>query len=99
MNKYERGQIQRVDWLDRLTFKTMERIKERESLKNGSSHMYLVVDFCSFEHRVVFQVFLPPSCDIAQRISFNNACGDIQSNNKKIVQNVKMMYWFPPPSM
>ncbi|KAH1253219.1 Phosphatidylinositol 3-kinase, root isoform [Glycine max] len=55
VNKYERGQIQRVDWLDRLTFKTMERIKERESLKNGSSHLYLVVDFCSFEHRVVFQ--------------------------------------------
>ncbi|PNY03778.1 phosphatidylinositol 3-kinase root [Trifolium pratense] len=55
VNKYERGQIQRVDWLDRLTFKTMEKIKERESLKNGSSHLYLVVDFCSFEHRVVFQ--------------------------------------------
>lgn len=56
MNKYERGQIQRVDWLDRLTFKAMEKIKERESCKNGSSHLYLVVDFCSFEHRVVFQV-------------------------------------------
>ncbi|ESW29431.1 hypothetical protein PHAVU_002G070100 [Phaseolus vulgaris] len=64
VNKYERGQIQRVDWLDRLTFRTMERIKERESLKNESSH-YLVVDFCSFEHRVVFQEsganFLLPS--------------------------------------
>ncbi|CAJ1931444.1 unnamed protein product [Sphenostylis stenocarpa] len=64
VNKYERGQIQRVDWLDRLTFKSMDRIKERESLKNGSSH-YLVVDFCSFEHRVVFQEsganFLLPS--------------------------------------
>ena len=56
MNKYERGQIQRVDWLDRLAFKAMEKIKERESCKNGSSHLYLVVDFCSFEHRVVFQV-------------------------------------------
>ncbi|KAK8480720.1 hypothetical protein V6N13_090395 [Hibiscus sabdariffa] len=54
-NKYERGQIQPVDWLDRLTFKAMEKIKERESLKNGSSHLYLVVDFCSFERRVVFQ--------------------------------------------
>ena len=52
-----------MDWLDRLTFKTMEKIKDRESLKNGSSHLYLVVDFCSFEHRVVFQVFLmfPPN--------------------------------------
>lgn len=60
MNKYERGQIQRVDWLDRVTFKTMEKIKERESCKNGSSHLYLVVDFCSFEHRVVFQVSFSP---------------------------------------
>ncbi|CAI0434662.1 unnamed protein product [Linum tenue] len=55
LNKYERGQIQRVDWLDRLTFKAMEKIKDRESSKTGSSHLYLVVDFCSFEHRVVFQ--------------------------------------------
>ncbi|XP_059656126.1 phosphatidylinositol 3-kinase, root isoform isoform X2 [Cornus florida] len=55
VNKYERGQIQRVDWLDRLAFKAMEKIKERESGRNGSSHLYLVVDFCSFEHRVVFQ--------------------------------------------
>ncbi|GAV61020.1 LOW QUALITY PROTEIN: Arf domain-containing protein/PI3_PI4_kinase domain-containing protein/PI3Ka domain-containing protein/PI3K_C2 domain-containing protein [Cephalotus follicularis] len=65
VNKYERGQIQRVDWLDRLAFKSMERIKERESCRNGSSYLYLVVDFCSFEHRVVFQEsganFLLPS--------------------------------------
>ncbi|XP_073295971.1 phosphatidylinositol 3-kinase, root isoform-like [Primulina huaijiensis] len=65
VNKYERGQIQRVDWLDRLAFKSMEKIKDRENSKNGSSHLYLVVDFCSFEHRVVFQEsganFLMPS--------------------------------------
>ncbi|KAH6788652.1 vacuolar protein sorting 34 [Perilla frutescens var. frutescens] len=65
VNKYERGQIQRVDWLDRIAFKAMERIKERESLKNGSSHLYVIIDFCSFEHRVVFQEsganFLIPS--------------------------------------
>ncbi|KAK6931044.1 Phosphatidylinositol 3-/4-kinase, catalytic domain [Dillenia turbinata] len=55
VNKYERGQIQRVDWLDRLTFKAMDKNKERESLKNGSSHLYLVVDLLSLEHRVVYQ--------------------------------------------
>ncbi|XP_054809368.1 phosphatidylinositol 3-kinase, root isoform [Prosopis cineraria] len=64
-NKYERGQINPIDWLDRLTFKTMEKIKECESLQNGSSHLYLVVDFCSFEHQVAFQEsganFLLPS--------------------------------------
>lgn len=58
MNKYERGQIQRVDWLDRLAFQAMDKIKEQENSKNGSSHVYLVIDFCSFEHRVVFQVTL-----------------------------------------
>ncbi|KAJ4973014.1 hypothetical protein NE237_006188 [Protea cynaroides] len=55
VSKYERGQIQRIDWLDRLTFKALEKIKEKESCRSGSSHLYLVVDFCSFEHRVVFQ--------------------------------------------
>ncbi|KAG2702010.1 hypothetical protein I3843_06G065900 [Carya illinoinensis] len=65
VNKYERGQIQPVDWLDRLTFKAMDRIKDRESPKNGGSHVYVVVDFSSFEHQVVFQEsganFLLPS--------------------------------------
>lgn len=56
VNKYERMQIQHIDWLDRLTFKAMDGIKERESCRNGNSYLYLVVDFCGFEHRVVFQV-------------------------------------------
>ena len=56
MNKYERGQIQHVEWLDRLAFKTIDKIKERENSKNGNSNLYLVVEFCGFEHRVVFQV-------------------------------------------
>ncbi|OWM76069.1 phosphatidylinositol 3-kinase, root isoform [Punica granatum] len=65
MNKYERGQIQQIDWLDRLAFKSIENVKERESSRVGNSHLYLVVDFCSFEHRVVFQesganFLLPP---------------------------------------
>ncbi|RWR84950.1 Phosphatidylinositol 3-/4-kinase [Cinnamomum micranthum f. kanehirae] len=55
MNKYERGQIQHIDLLDHLTFKSMEKIKERESARIGNSHLSLIVDFCSFEHRVVFQ--------------------------------------------
>jgi len=56
VNKYERGQILHVDWLDRITFKAMEQIRERESSKNGNSKLYLIVDFSGFEHRVVFQV-------------------------------------------
>ncbi|XP_022962160.1 phosphatidylinositol 3-kinase, root isoform [Cucurbita moschata] len=65
VNKYERGQILHVDWLDRITFKAMEQIRERESSKNGNSKLYLIVDFSGFEHRVVFQEsganFLLPS--------------------------------------
>lgn len=56
MNKFERGQIQSIDWLDRLLLKSLDKIKEQESSKHGNSYLYLVVDFCSFEHRVVFQV-------------------------------------------
>lgn len=56
MNKYERGQIQHIDLLDHLTFKSMEKIKERENARNGNSHLSLIIDFCSLEHRVVFQV-------------------------------------------
>ena len=56
MNKFERGQIQSIDWLDRLMLKSLDKIKEQESSKHGNSNLYLVIDFCSFEHRVVFQV-------------------------------------------
>ncbi|KAF3432565.1 hypothetical protein FNV43_RR27305 [Rhamnella rubrinervis] len=35
VNKYERGQIKCVDWLDWLAFKTMEKIKEHENSRNG----------------------------------------------------------------
>lgn len=55
MNKYERGQIQRIDWLDRLAFKAIDKIKDRESGRNASC-LYLVIEFSPFEHRVVFQV-------------------------------------------
>ncbi|MED6169057.1 hypothetical protein PIB30_017810 [Stylosanthes scabra] len=41
VNKYERGQIPRVDWLDRLTFKTMEKIKEQVGKINPSEHKQL----------------------------------------------------------
>ncbi|KAH0467537.1 hypothetical protein IEQ34_002570 [Dendrobium chrysotoxum] len=65
VNKYERGRIQCIDWLDRLTFKAMDKLKEREGNACGNSHLSLIVEFCSFEHTVVFQEtganFLTPS--------------------------------------
>ncbi|XP_020525808.1 phosphatidylinositol 3-kinase, root isoform isoform X2 [Amborella trichopoda] len=65
LNKYERGQMQHIDWLDHLAFKAIEQMKERESWRRTNSQLHLIVDFCSFEHRVVFQEsganFLCPS--------------------------------------
>lgn len=55
VHKFERGKIQHIDWLDRLAFKSLEKLKEQENNINGSSHLSLIVDFCSFEHTVVFQ--------------------------------------------
>ncbi|KAF3329023.1 phosphatidylinositol 3-kinase, root isoform isoform X1 [Carex littledalei] len=55
VNKYERGQIQRIDWLDRLAFNAIDEIKKKDGNKPENSHLSLVVDFCSFEHPVVFQ--------------------------------------------
>ncbi|KAI4988027.1 hypothetical protein ZWY2020_029657 [Hordeum vulgare] len=55
VNKYERGQIQHVDWLDRLAFSAIDKVKEKECERLENSFSSLVVEFCSFEHRVVFQ--------------------------------------------
>ena len=61
VNKYEKGQIQHVDWLDHLTFNAVELLanKEKECKRNGSLYPSLVVDFCNFaqsDYRVVLQV-------------------------------------------
>ncbi|XP_062191805.1 phosphatidylinositol 3-kinase, root isoform-like isoform X2 [Phragmites australis] len=55
VNKYERGQMQHVDWLDRLAFSAMEKAKEKECERKANLYPSLVIELCSFEHRVVFQ--------------------------------------------
>eukprot|EP00249_Psilotum_nudum_P022815 c28649_g1_i1 orf=409-2850(-) len=55
INKYERGLLPHIDWLDCLTFKAIEKIKEDESKYNGSTHLHLIVDLQTFEHPVAFQ--------------------------------------------
>ena len=57
LNKYERGQLRHIDWLDRLAFKSIEKIKDTESKLNGGTHLHLIVDLRTFEHPVAFQVF------------------------------------------
>eukprot|EP01018_Ginkgo_biloba_P009326 Gb_01861 [translate_table: standard] len=65
VNKFERGQIQRIDWLDELAFRAIKDIQERESKCIGTSHLHLIVDLSTFEHPVAFQEvganFLLPS--------------------------------------
>lgn len=43
--KYRNGQIHKVDWLDRLTFREIERINDRE--KRESDYLYLMIEFPS----------------------------------------------------
>lgn len=41
--KHRNGQVQKVDWLDRLTFREIEVINERE--KRMSDYMFLMIEF------------------------------------------------------
>ncbi|CAG0913122.1 unnamed protein product [Notodromas monacha] len=47
VKKHRSGRMQRVDWLDRMTFREIELINERE--KRATNEMYLVVEFPRFE--------------------------------------------------
>nr|CAD7591205.1 unnamed protein product [Timema genevievae] len=55
--KHRNGHLAKVDWLDRLTFREIEMINEKE--KRNSEYMYLMVEFPTIEmdgtlHAVVF---------------------------------------------
>lgn len=41
--KHRNGQIPKVDWLDRLTFREIEMINEREKIE--SDYLYLLIEF------------------------------------------------------
>lgn len=46
--KHHNGQIVKVDWLDRLTFREIEMINERE--KRNSSFMFLMIEFPQIQY-------------------------------------------------
>lgn len=53
--KHRNGQMMKVDWLDRLTFREIELINEKE--KRTSNSMYLMVEFPRVEHEgVIYSV-------------------------------------------
>ena len=74
VKKHRRGRMMRVDWLDRLTYREIEGINERE--KRSTNYMYLTIEFPAFhfenvEHAVVFfepdgnlQEIQPPKSDL-----------------------------------
>lgn len=43
--KHRNGQIQKIDWLDRLSFREIELINEKE--KQQSDYLYLMIEFPS----------------------------------------------------
>ncbi|CAO2187730.1 unnamed protein product [Urochloa humidicola] len=55
INKYERGKIQHIDWLDRLTCSALEKAVKKERERTVNLYPSLIVEFYSFDHRVVFQ--------------------------------------------
>lgn len=52
MKDHERGDIVKIDWLDRLAFRQIEQVHQRESAE--SEHLYLYVDMPRFDFPVVF---------------------------------------------
>lgn len=61
--KHRNGQIQKVDWLDRLTFREIELINERE--KRESDYLYLMVEFptVTFNDKNYSIVYYEPTGD------------------------------------
>jgi phosphatidylinositol 3-kinase len=52
VKKYERGDMSKSDWLDKLAFRKMEEIHSAETAK--SDNLFLYVDMPRFDFPVVF---------------------------------------------
>ncbi|EJD49671.1 phosphatidylinositol 3-kinase [Auricularia subglabra TFB-10046 SS5] len=52
MKKYEKGDLQSVEWLDKLAFRRMEEIHAEETAK--SEHLFLYIDLPRFDFPIVF---------------------------------------------
>ncbi|XP_053682998.1 phosphatidylinositol 3-kinase catalytic subunit type 3 [Sabethes cyaneus] len=62
--QHRNGQIEKIDWLDRLTFREVELINERE--KRNSNFLYLMVEFpeLTIEGKICSVVYYEPDGDI-----------------------------------
>ena len=52
LKKFERGTIKKCEWLDKFTFREIEKINQSE--RTSSKKMLLFVEFPKFDHSVVF---------------------------------------------
>ncbi|KAH7106460.1 phosphatidylinositol 3-kinase [Auriculariales sp. MPI-PUGE-AT-0066] len=52
VKKYERGDLQSVEWLDKLAFRRMEEVHSEETAK--SEHLFLYIDLPRFDFPIVF---------------------------------------------
>ncbi|XP_053963290.1 phosphatidylinositol 3-kinase catalytic subunit type 3 [Anastrepha ludens] len=69
--KHRNGQMHKVDWLDRLTFREIELINERE--KRMSDYMYLMIEFPTAVFQEYYNysiVYFEPEGDKSHKILF-----------------------------
>jgi hypothetical protein len=67
---FYRSELARADWLDKLAFRAIERIREENRKKLGTSHLDLIVELPSFEHPVAYQELGAPL--LSQPLSATN---------------------------
>ncbi|KXS19899.1 phosphatidylinositol 3-kinase [Gonapodya prolifera JEL478] len=53
MRRYERGDVQRLDWLDNLAFREIEKVNAKEVA--SSKNLYLYIDLPQFDFPLVYQ--------------------------------------------
>lgn len=56
VNKYEGGEVAKVEWMDNLAFKAIQKYTEEENKRRGRKHVNLFVEMPTFEHPITFQV-------------------------------------------
>lgn len=74
--KHRNGQIPKVDWLDRLTFREIEVINEQE--KNDSDYLYLLIEFptiiCEQTNQTVWLFEIVQQIFFALQLNYGVSC-------------------------
>lgn len=86
--KHRNGQIEKVDWIDRLTFREIELINERE--KRESDYLYLMIEFptVSFKDKNYAVVYYEPTGD--KKFTYVSRPKLVMIPDTEILQVIKM---------